>query len=231
MDNCAYLRFVNGCNISTRPLFLRAARCCMIFLWSVFEQQAWKGLKEIQLGLDVVCDMAVNYCKMSNQSGFRCSPVFLLLLLVPAFVFLGYRGTSTSSVPSSLRVSMTSPGTTNPAILQRLSKSSPAKCIDGSSPSYYIRHGTGSGKQKWVIFFEGGGWCYNLEQCYFRSKTRLGSSRGYAQVLSEEHMGYYVSADEQINPQMHNWNTVYVNYCDGSSFAGDTAVPYKVRLS
>lgn len=49
-----------------------------------------------------------------------------------------------------------------------------AKCIDGSSPVYYLRKGMDSGLQKWIIFFEGGGWCYNLEQCYSRSKTILG---------------------------------------------------------
>ena len=36
-------------------------------------------------------------------------------------------------------------------------------CIDGSSPGYYIRKGYGEGKSKWVLHFEGGGWCYDLE--------------------------------------------------------------------
>ena len=37
-----------------------------------------------------------------------------------------------------------------------------AKCMDGSSPGYYIREGRGDGLSKWHIHFEGGGWCYDL---------------------------------------------------------------------
>ena len=37
------------------------------------------------------------------------------------------------------------------------------RCIDGSLPGYYIRNGYGEGKLKWAVYFEGGGWCYDLE--------------------------------------------------------------------
>ena len=27
----------------------------------------------------------------------------------------------------------------------------------------------------------------------------------------------YFSADEKVNPMMHNWNSVFLRYCDGGS--------------
>jgi len=37
------------------------------------------------------------------------------------------------------------------------------RCLDGSSPAYYIRRGFEDGETKWIIHFEGGGWCYDME--------------------------------------------------------------------
>lgn len=58
-----------------------------------------------------------------------------------------------------------------------------ATCMDGSRPAYYHRPGSGSGQYKWVIFFEGGGWCYTLEACRQRAVTDLGSSLSYPEVI------------------------------------------------
>ena len=50
-----------------------------------------------------------------------------------------------------------------------------AKCLDGSSSVYYLRKASSEiGLSKWIIFFEGGGWCYTLQQCYLRSKSIVG---------------------------------------------------------
>lgn len=58
-----------------------------------------------------------------------------------------------------------------------------ALCLDGTKPAYYFKEGK---KLNWVIYFEGGGWCgtpeslgATIEDCYQRSKTRLGSSNSY----------------------------------------------------
>ncbi len=56
-----------------------------------------------------------------------------------------------------------------------------ALCLDGSSPYFYIHQGTE--KNKFLIFFEGGGLCGEVtsgqtyESCYNRSFTDLGSSK------------------------------------------------------
>ena len=51
------------------------------------------------------------------------------------------------------------------------------KCLDGTSPAYYIRPGAET--TKWYVHHEGGGWCYNEADCVSRSKGDLGSSKGY----------------------------------------------------
>lgn len=99
-----------------------------------------------------------------------------------------------------------------------------AVCMDGTPPAYYLRHGSGSGSSKWIIFFEGGGWCYTLAACAQRARTDLGSSISYPECLLRNKIRFYMHHDPKKNPLMYNWNVVYVKYCDGGSYAGDAAV-------
>jgi hypothetical protein len=119
------------------------------------------------------------------------------------------------------------PNNTNDAEIFYLPANSGAKCLDGSLPAYYLRRGFSSGTDKWIVFFEGGGWCYNLQQCLYRSRTILGSSKTYPKLYNE-FMKFYISANELENPFLYNWNAVYVRYCDGTSYAGDAVVNYNV---
>lgn len=108
-----------------------------------------------------------------------------------------------------------------------------AKCIDGSPPLYYIRKGSDGGINKWHIHFQGGGWCFNEQECFLRMSDILGSSRAHAgrrfeQAFKQEP---YLSDSWEENPLMYNWNVVYVHYCDGSSWASDTEVVHNVSHS
>lgn len=107
---------------------------------------------------------------------------------------------------------------------------SQAKCLDGSPPAYYIKRGHGEGRNKYIVFFEGGGWCYNLDNCYQRSFKDLGSSRRYPSCLPFSDMKYYISPDPTNNPMMWNWNIVRVKYCDATSYSGDAIINYKVWI-
>ena len=71
---------------------------------------------------------------------------------------------------------------------------------------------------KWIIHFEGGGWCFDEELCVERSKTCLGSSKFWAQSTT---LGGLLSPNLQTNPNFYNWNVVFLNYCDGAFFAGN----------
>ena len=102
-----------------------------------------------------------------------------------------------------------------------------AVCLDGSPPGLYLRKGSGSGKSKWTIFFQGGAWCHDAETCYQRSGTALGSSRCYGRYLSK--VEGLLSNEAKYNPGFFNWTSVFFPYCDGASFSGNRAKPLKFK--
>ena len=79
--------------------------------------------------------------------------------------------------------------------------------------------GSGSGTNKWIIHLEGGGWCYDEDECVGRSKTNLGSSKEWKRTA--EFPYGFLSDDRWVNPDFHDWNLAFVNYCDGASFLGN----------
>lgn len=114
-----------------------------------------------------------------------------------------------------------------------------AVCLDGTPPAYYIKKGYGEGKNKWIIYMWGGGWCFfdQLNEkvkrsmfqesmgCYERSKiswlqnnSTLGTTNDLPQKLQ---LGGMFSDDPNNNAHFYNWNHIYAVYCDGFSFAGD----------
>eukprot|EP00659_Diplonema_papillatum_P001600 gene1600-2388_t len=101
-----------------------------------------------------------------------------------------------------------------------------AMCIDGSPAAFYFRPGSGADVNHWVIYFEGGGWCYDPADCYYRSTTHDGSSSTYPpqQTLTGT-VGGMMSANCSVNPDLCKYNYVYLKYCDGNSFSGNSAEP------
>ncbi|CAE6961959.1 PAE5 [Symbiodinium natans] len=108
-----------------------------------------------------------------------------------------------------------------------------ARCLDGSMAGYYIR--PGQEKDKFLLHLEGGGWCYDqnckapsadgtLMDCRKRSGGHLGSSKRWAQTKSADFLSGYLSADPKVNPVFSTWTLVYVPYCDGASFTGNSVV-------
>ncbi|CAI5505366.1 unnamed protein product [Closterium sp. Naga37s-1] len=121
-----------------------------------------------------------------------------------------------------------------PACFLLLSPSVPTRPSAHSSPlsppGFYHRQGHGTGANKWLIYLQGGGWCYSVTGCSFRATTVLGSTRFYVPPSNpafESTLRKYgtqfsgmLSASAQENPAFFNWNTVMVLYCDGGGFAG-----------
>ena len=101
-----------------------------------------------------------------------------------------------------------------------------AVCLDGSPPGYYFHNGSGIGKSKWIIFFQGGAWCHDPDTCYQRSSTVLGSSGCFRRHLRLEGL---LSNQVKYNPDFYNWTKVFVPYCDGASFTGNREKPLKVK--
>ena len=101
-----------------------------------------------------------------------------------------------------------------------------AVCIDGTPPAYYLHNGSGIGKSKWIVFFQGGAWCHDPETCYQRSSSALGSSACFRRHLCLEGL---LSNKVKYNPDFYNWTKVFVPYCDGASFTGNREKPLNVK--
>ena len=130
------------------------------------------------------------------------------------------------------------PVSENSLRLQKLENAPKARCLDGSPAGVYLRTpAAGSqpkrdgGSVQWLIFFEGGGWCYDqscqastaatVANCKERAGTDLGSSANWPSTRS---FGGSLSAVASDNPVFHAWNVAYVPYCDGTSFTGNATV-------
>lgn len=100
-----------------------------------------------------------------------------------------------------------------------------AQCLDGSPPLYYYSEGQDDGINKWLIYLQGGAWCTSLENCYERSLTDLGSTFQDPPIMVLG--GDYFSDEFYNNKLMYNWNKVFIRYCDGGSFSGNTSTIFK----
>ena len=111
-------------------------------------------------------------------------------------------------------------------------------CLDGSPYQFYVDKVPESSAHAkgWVIFFEGGGWCYSPVDCLKRSKSYLGSSHNMSQTLNPGKMPMQwfeaegpLSADRVLNPLFSQYNRAFIKYCDGNSFTGEREEPLKVN--
>ena len=94
-----------------------------------------------------------------------------------------------------------------------------ARCLDGSPPALYVR----PGDSRFVVYFQGGGWCYSHGDCARRSKGPLGSSLQYPATKLGSALGGILSPDPQANAEFAAATAVWVPYCDGGSYSGDSA--------
>ncbi|KAK3736260.1 hypothetical protein QZH41_008086 [Actinostola sp. cb2023] len=101
-----------------------------------------------------------------------------------------------------------------------------AVCLDGSTPGFFYRKGVGVGVKNWIIYLQGGAWCHSKMDCYNRSKSNLGSSIRYKNLINVEGL---LSRDYNTNPNFYNWHVVYMPYCDGASYTGNRTNPVVVK--
>ncbi|KAM7490929.1 hypothetical protein LguiA_033850 [Lonicera macranthoides] len=70
-----------------------------------------------------------------------------------------------------------------------------------------------------MIRFQGGGWCTSPAACHNRSLS--GSGLGSSIRMKKRPFTGILSNKKVNNTNFHNWNRVFVRYCDGASFTGD----------
>ena len=67
-----------------------------------------------------------------------------------------------------------------PASVAAAPDATPLSGLDGTNPGFYWTKGSGTGANKWVLYFKGGGWCYDEASC----KQRAGAPRHQLAVFS-----------------------------------------------
>lgn len=101
-------------------------------------------------------------------------------------------------------------------------------CLDGSPGAVYIKPGIGVDMDRWILFFEGGGWCQSLEDCRQRAPTVLGSSRNYSRTTTHWASRDLLNTNCTINPKFCNYSSAYAPYCDGVSRSSNALAPVQV---
>ena len=132
----------------------------------------------------------------------------LQLLVLPArFANAQSLGSSTSGELTAVRVS------------ESFASAHGARCMDGSTYTYYMnRTTTQATATKWLIYLQGGGLCNSPSDCKARAQTALGSSAQYGAYLTDG--DNVASTKASVNPQFYNWNIVYMPYCSGDTWVG-----------
>jgi len=104
-----------------------------------------------------------------------------------------------------------------------------AICADGSPAAYYYREGIEKSR-RWLIFLEGGGWCWDEASCNNLwnqgGKNEAMSSMQFAR--SEEDIARWISHDgifHETKSPFADANFIFVRLCSGDAFMGDYSPP------
>ncbi|KAJ8377105.1 hypothetical protein SKAU_G00076850 [Synaphobranchus kaupii] len=93
-------------------------------------------------------------------------------------------------------------------------------CNDGTPAGYYMKGSKGS--RRWLIFLEGGWYCFNKENCDSRYETmrRLMSSSKWPRTKTGTGI---LSPQPEENPHWWNANMVFIPYCSSDVWSGASA--------
>jgi len=115
-----------------------------------------------------------------------------------------------------------------------LSRYPTAVCNDGSPGAYYITRaavhkGKAAAQNVWLVFLQGGGWCWDTISCAGRWEYERGlmSSAGY---LPTRNATGIFSPDPDLSP-FASANKVYIPYCSSDAFVGNMAKNKSLSLS
>lgn len=105
-----------------------------------------------------------------------------------------------------------------------------ALLLDGTRPAVYISHGVEA--EKWIVWHQGGGWCFSDYHCLGRSRGPLGSSAAYPAQIELRNISFPQLCDDPArNPFLHGWSKVFIPYGDSMSGIADLASPVRVNQS
>ncbi len=97
-----------------------------------------------------------------------------------------------------------------------------AVCNDGTKPIMYTQPGTGDGRNKWVIYFQGGAGCATEAACLARSVNNHDLTSSVDDNLPERITPEgIISTVPEVNPDFATYNHVFLHYCSSDAYAGD----------
>jgi hypothetical protein len=99
-----------------------------------------------------------------------------------------------------------------------------AVCNDGSGGAYYITEATQlqghpAAADVWLVFLQGGGWCWDEASCAARFANDRGLMSSEAYPPTRQASGIF-SPDPELSP-FATANKVYIPYCSSDAFAGN----------
>mmetsp|Transcript_20732 Transcript_20732/g.48164 ORF Transcript_20732/g.48164 Transcript_20732/m.48164 type:complete len:555 (+) Transcript_20732:62-1726(+) len=108
-----------------------------------------------------------------------------------------------------------------------------AACLDGSPPGFYLRSApqNSPNRTKWFLYFQGGGHCNfwrstdSLFNCHGRRDSGAGSTLYDAESRDFSYKEVF-SRDPSVTLTWHDWNMVFMRYCDGHSWVSSVTEPY-----
>jgi len=128
---------------------------------------------------------------------------------------------ATDSQSSNMYVG--TPGTSTMWIQPVLTNIDPdAVCNDGTPGMYYFSPGTGAGANLWLVYLEGGYWCYDEASCkerYTSGTTYMSSSNAEDSYTTDGIFTDAIAADNV----WADANMVFIKYCSSDSWMGDAA--------
>eukprot|EP00656_Telonema_subtile_P033329 TRINITY_DN3688_c0_g1_i3.p1 TRINITY_DN3688_c0_g1~~TRINITY_DN3688_c0_g1_i3.p1 ORF type:complete len:352 (+),score=59.59 TRINITY_DN3688_c0_g1_i3:140-1195(+) len=114
-----------------------------------------------------------------------------------------------------------------------------AKQLNGDAPIYELRRNSSS--SKWVLFLEGGGWCFGNTTA--ATIASCASRAGFKPITAGTHeldtqpvtdtpdYGGVLGSDCSTNPGFCEWNAVFLHYRDGASFGSNRTDPIAVNFA
>eukprot|EP00041_Stephanoeca_diplocostata_P002866 m.30099 g.30099 ORF g.30099 m.30099 type:complete len:516 (-) comp13831_c0_seq2:137-1684(-) len=170
---------------------------------------------------------------------FFTGPDYKLCILYPSGSIVGTRTVSNHTAafrgPLPPPIAPPSPKFPGGSLDQRLVVLTPAeadaygaKCLDGSPPALYYSPARGTANQdNWVLYFKGGGWCYDEASCAQRARGSLGTTTVLPPFINQtwDESSGPAHPNATLNPTFSNFHRVVLWYCDGASFAGAREQP------
>ncbi|KAK3089800.1 hypothetical protein FSP39_006629 [Pinctada imbricata] len=105
-----------------------------------------------------------------------------------------------------------------PRLRRHYLKNSSITCNDRSKAGYYLRKSYGS--KKWIVFLEGGWYCFNTLSCKLRWGSKMKTFMSSKLWPEQRSAPGILSWDPAENPYYFNANIVYIPYCSSDTWTG-----------